>query len=137
MGLIHLDNNYLAKLHDLISIERQHVSSWIMDGAQIGTCAISWTEFLRGPKDILLSKQQIDLTRQMLSAGITPFGETESERAARLFNLVGRPKRTNDKQRMDCLIATCAILSDAELATMNTDDFKIFLPHGLRLATSS
>jgi predicted nucleic acid-binding protein len=35
--------------------------------------------------------------------------------------------------RFDCLIAATAILNQADLATLNQADFKVFAAHGLNL----
>ena len=52
--------------------------------------------------------------------------------AAELFNKTGRRRES----RFDCLIAATAILSRAEVATVNESDFKVFVPHGLKLAVA-
>ena len=49
--------------------------------------------------------------------------------AANLFNQTGRKRGS----RFDCLIAATAILNQAELATINQSDFKVFTAHGLKL----
>jgi predicted nucleic acid-binding protein len=49
-----------------------------------------------------------------------------------LFNKTGRRRGS----RFDCLIAATAILDQAEVATVNETDFKVFVPHGLKLATA-
>jgi predicted nucleic acid-binding protein len=37
---------------------------------------------------------------------------------------------------IDGLIAATAILDQAEVATVNESDFKVFVPHGLKLAAA-
>ena len=59
------------------------------------------------------------------------FTPAEAEFAARLFIAVGRRRAL----RFDCMIAAAAIASGAELASRNVDDFRLFVPHGLVLAT--
>jgi len=49
-----------------------------------------------------------------------------------LFNKPGRRRGS----RFDCLIAATAILAQAEVATVNQSDFKVFVPHGLKLAVA-
>jgi predicted nucleic acid-binding protein len=68
-----------------------------------------------------------------LNAGCVDFEESHAERAAALFNGTGRIRRL----KFDCLIAASALVAGAELATRNLEDFRVFLPHGLRLANSA
>ncbi len=42
-----------------------------------------------------------------------------------------RTRRRNS--RHDCLIAACAIVSDAPISNLNLQDFERFIPFGLRL----
>ncbi len=65
----------------------------------------------------------------VIQARITPFGQVEAVLAADLFNKTGRQRGS----RFDCFIAATAILANAEVATANQSDFKVFLPHGLKL----
>lgn len=101
---------------------------------RIGTCAIAWMEFMRGPEDEPRTKRQIALMKEILrSGGISPFRESEADFAAWLFSLIGRPKNADHRLRMDCLIAASAIMSEAQLATDNGRDFQDFVRHGLIL----
>ena len=59
-----------------------------------------------------------------------PFEKQTAVLAAELFNKTGRRRGS----RFDCLIAASAILAQAEVATINESDFKLFVPHGLKLA---
>jgi predicted nucleic acid-binding protein len=70
-------------------------------------------------------------TESVLETRIVPFGAAEARLAAELFNKTGRRRGS----RFDCLIAATAILSQADVATVNQADFKAFVPHGLKLAT--
>jgi len=135
--LIHLDNNYLTSLHDPVSTAKYQVVDWLWTGEKIGTSAVAWMEFLSGPKDGPRDATQITYTRRMLSGGITPFGEIEAEYAAYLFDRLGRPRSIKARLRMDCLIAACAISSNALLATGNVRDFQNFVHYGLELAVPS
>jgi predicted nucleic acid-binding protein len=131
--LIHLDNNYLTNLLNPMTTASQNIRSWLAN-YRVGTCAIAWMEFLRGPEDEPRTKMQLALMREMLaSGGISPFGEKEADFAANLFNLLGRPKNDDPRLRMDCLIAACAITSEAQLATDNERDFQPFVRYGLNL----
>ncbi|HEY3863577.1 MAG TPA: hypothetical protein VGO59_17005 [Verrucomicrobiae bacterium] len=62
-----------------------------------------------------------------------PFGKKEAALAADLFNKTGRRRGS----RFDCLIAAKAIIAQADVATINHSDFKLFAPHGLKLAIVS
>jgi predicted nucleic acid-binding protein len=131
--LIHLDNNYLTNLLNPMSNASQNVRSW-MANYRVGTCAIAWMEFMRGPEDEPRTKMQLALMKEMLaSGGISPFGEVEADFAAYLFCQIGRPKSADYRLRMDCLIAACAITSQAQLATDNDCDFRDFVRYGLSL----
>jgi predicted nucleic acid-binding protein len=131
--LIHLDNNYLTNLLNPMSNASQNVRSWMLK-YKIGTCAVAWMEFLRGPEDEPRNKMQLHLMRQMLaSGGVSDFGEAEADFAAYLFCRIGRPKNADYRLRMDCLIAACAITSQARLATDNDSDFQPFVRYGLNL----
>ena len=68
----------------------------------------------------------------MLQSRIVSFGQPEAVLAAELFNKTGRRRGS----RFDCLIAATAILAQAEMATVNQSDFKVFAPHGLKLAAT-
>ncbi|MDN5870845.1 MAG: hypothetical protein L0H73_09035 [Nitrococcus sp.] len=57
------------------------------------------------------------------------FDAPESKRGAELFNLTGRARA----QRWDCMIAATAIETNAQLATLNSADFRAFVPADLAL----
>jgi predicted nucleic acid-binding protein len=60
---------------------------------------------------------------------VVAFDRTQAVEAARLFNMMGRPRRL----RVDVLIASAAIVLGASLATDNQADFSGFVVHGLKL----
>jgi predicted nucleic acid-binding protein len=66
----------------------------------------------------------------LIQGRIVPFGRSEAQIAAALFNATGRRRAS----RPDCLIAAAAICSSAPLATYNRKDFSRFVALGLRLA---
>ncbi len=88
--------------------------------------ALAWTEFLNGP----VQPQEIALVESVIEARVVPFEKATAVFAAELFNKTGRRRGS----RFDCLIAATAILAQAEIATVNESDFKVFVPHGLKLA---
>ncbi len=101
-----------------------------MDGCAAGqtlaTSAIAWTEFINGP----VTPLELSRAEAVLQSRIIPFGQKEAVLAADLFNKTGRRRGS----RFDCLIAATAITAQAEVATLNEPDFKVFAPHGLKLA---
>lgn len=62
-------------------------------------------------------------------AGVVALDEETADRAATLFNATGRRRGL----RTDSLIAATAIQADAELATFNTADYRLFVSFGLKL----
>jgi predicted nucleic acid-binding protein len=65
-----------------------------------------------------------------LQSRIIPFGRPEAVKAADLFNQTGRRRGS----RFDCLIAATAMLAQADVATVNQSDFKLFVSLGLKFA---
>jgi predicted nucleic acid-binding protein len=134
MSLYHLDADWLIAIAELYHDHHEEadtaVKSWLMDGHQVATSAVAWSEFLTGRK----KRRSVDdamRCENIINGGIVEFCESEAEIAADLFNHVGRPRAI--RMRLDCLIAASAIVADAELATFNLDDFKRFVPFGLRI----
>ncbi len=126
--MIHLDTNYLVGLPVKGSSEAVAVDGWLAAGELLAASTIAWTEFLNGP----VTPLEVSRAEAVLQSRIVPFGRPEAVMAAELFNKTGRRRGS----RFDCLIAATAILADAEVATVNQADFKVFVPHGLRLALS-
>ncbi len=126
--MIHLDTNYLIGLLVKGSAQAQEVDDWLVGGQTLAASAVAWTEFLNGP----ITPLEISQAEAVLRSRIVPFGRPEAVLAADLFNKTGRRRGS----RFDCLIAATAILDQAEVATVNATDFKVFLPHGLKLAAA-
>jgi len=126
--MIHLDTNYLIALAVIGSPEAQRVDQWLAAGESVATSALAWTEFLNGP----VQPQEIALVESVIESRIVPFDKATAALAAELFNKTGRRRGS----RFDCLIGATAILSQAEVATVNESDFKVFVPHGLKLAVA-
>jgi predicted nucleic acid-binding protein len=124
--MIHLDTNYLIGLLVKGSPEAGAVDGWLAAGQALATSAIAWTEFLNGPATTL----EVSRAEAVLQSRIIPFGQKEAKWAADLFNKTGRRRGS----RFDCMIAATAIIAQAEAATVNQSDFKLFVPHGLKLA---
>jgi predicted nucleic acid-binding protein len=124
-NLIHFDTNALVAL-PLWARQGHPVVERIAEGASAAACALVWYEFLCGP----VSAEHIELAHAILSGRVESIGETQAQRAARLFNATGRARRL----RTDALIAASAIEAGAALATLNRQDFAAFEPLGLVLA---
>jgi predicted nucleic acid-binding protein len=124
--MIHLDTNYLIALAVAGSAQAQRADQWLASGELMATSALAWTEFLNGP----VQPQEIALVESVIESRVVAFEKATAVLAAGLFNKTGRRRGS----RVDCLIAATAILSQAEVATDNESDFKVFVPHGLRLA---
>lgn len=123
--MICLDANYLIGGVSEGRPESSHLAAWSEAGETFCTATPAWYEFLCGP----VSEPQIATMRAFLTEGIIPFEETHAITAARLFNVVQRPRRL----RVDAMIAATAIISGGRLATLNTGDFGLFISHGLKL----
>lgn len=124
--MIHLDTNYLIGLLVKGSAPSADVDGWLSAGESVAASAIVWTEFLNGP----VTPVEVSRAEAVLQSRIVAFGRAEAVLAADLFNQTGRRRGS----RFDCLIAATAILAQAEVATINQSDFKLFVPHGLKLA---
>jgi predicted nucleic acid-binding protein len=123
--MICLDANYLIGGVSKDRPESSQLLAWSDEGETFCTPSPAWYEFLCGP----VSGSQIAVMLAFLTGGIIAFEETQATVAARLFNAVNRPRRL----RVDAMIAATAITAGAGLATLNTTDFELFVPHGLEL----
>lgn len=124
--MICLDANFLIGGVTEARPESRQLLAWVKAGETFCTAAPAWHEFLCGP----VSRPQINTMMAFLSKGIIPFEVSQAQIAARLFNAVKRSRRL----RVDAMIAATAISQKARLATLNSEDFKLFAPHGLELA---
>ena len=122
--MILLDTNYLIGALVAGSDESKQVLNWLERGEVLITAMPAWYEFLCGP----VSELQIKAIQSVLTE-IVPLDEAQSKEAAMLFNCTGRRRAL----RIDALIASCATLKGALLATRNTSDFEIFVTQGLQL----
>lgn len=124
--MIHLDTNILIRAAcgqaGIVGI----LEHWWESGESVRASAVAWFEFACGPVDADRKRMIWRLIRDHFVS----FDAAESERAAELFNLAGRGRA----QRWDCMIAATAIETNAQLATLNSTDFRVFVPAGLALA---
>ncbi len=123
--MIHLDSNLLIALSDAGDPHREAALKLMLSFPQAAVSSVAWWEFECGP----VSSEGIRILHRTLAGGVIPFEEAHAKEAARLFNAVGRSRRF----KFDSLIAATAILSNAELATVNEADFLPFVPYGLKL----
>ena len=123
--MICLDTNYLIRGLMKGAPESAQLIQWYQLGEVLLAAARVWYEFLCGP----VTEPQINTIRAFLSGGILAFDELQATEAARLFNRIGRIRRL----RVDAMIAATAVVAGARLATSNREDYKVFLPHGLKL----
>jgi predicted nucleic acid-binding protein len=110
------------------SPQAKDVDGWLAAGQILAASAVAWTEFLSGP----VTPLEVSRAEAVLQSRIVPFGLQEAVLAAELFNKTGRRRGS----RFDCLIAATTILAQADVATVNQTDFKVFVPHGLKLAAA-
>jgi len=122
--MILLDTNYLIGALVAGSLESKQILDWLEQGEVLITAMPAWYEFLCGP----VSEGHIKAVHSILSE-IVPLDEAQSSEAARLFNQTGRKRSL----RVDALIAACATLKGAMLATRNISEFEAFEEHGLQL----
>lgn len=125
-AMVCLDTNYLVRTLVPDSEEFRRVAGWFHNGIELCTSSIAWYEFLCGP----VSDNGARIVRALLSGGVIGFDTEQADKAARLFNDVGRNRRL----KFDAMIAASAMCVGAQLATGNRDDFLPFVPFGLSLA---
>src|ERR1700758_4825167 len=123
--MICLDTNYLVRGLLEGARESSELVLWRQSGEILLSAAPAWYEFLCGP----ITDLQIRIIRSFLSGGIVAFEEVQATEAARLFNAIGRIRRL----RTDTMIAATAMVAGAALATSNKEDFRAFIPHGLKI----
>jgi predicted nucleic acid-binding protein len=124
--MIHLDTNVLIGLAAAETAIVRTIGKWLDDDEKLAVSSVAWFEFRCGP----LERDAIELIEQVIAGRIVVFNAEHAERAADLFNSIGRQRAT----RWDCMIAAAAIESRARLATRNGTDFTRFKAHGLELA---
>lgn len=122
--MICLDTNYLIKGLEEGSTEAARIVEWYQCGEPLITAMPSWYEFVCGP----LSESQ-EATMRAFVQEIVPFDEEQARAAAFLFNQSGRRRHL----RVDAMIAGCAMVRRAKMATDNLKDFRVFKEWGLEL----
>jgi predicted nucleic acid-binding protein len=125
--MIHLDTSFLIRALVPDSREDRRLREWLRSDEPLGMSAIAWAEFLCGP----IEARHVDLAREIVPDP-EPFARRDAELAAGLFNRSGRRRGTLS----DCMIAASVMRVDGSLATANPDDFRRFVPAGLRILTA-
>jgi len=123
--MIHLDTNLIIGVIDASDLHHPAARRVLSGPGPFAASAVAWMEFASVP----LPSLALEAARHLLTAGIVPFGEEAALLAGQLFYETGASRRT----RLDTMIAATAILAGAELATVNAEDFRPFVPHGLKL----
>lgn len=123
--MIHLDANLLIGAEDETDEQHPTARRVLAQSGPFACSAVAWMELQSQPAPRALR----EAIRGILTGGILPFDEPSAALAGELFHFTGSKRRT----RLDAMIAATAILSGAELATANPDDFLAFVPHGLKL----
>ncbi len=126
--LLHLDTNALIALADPAGIVVRVVRRQVEGGILPAASAVAWHEFVRGP---LLPDELLRVER-VVGARVQAISRSTVELAARLFNATGR-RRTSTA---DCFIAATAIEQNVPLLTADEEDFRAFVPLGLKLAVA-
>ena len=123
--MILLDTNYLIRSLVPETPEALRIIDWIQIGEVLCTSGIAWYEFLCGP----VNDEGIIVVYSVLEERVLPFTADQAAESARLFNKTGRKRNL----RVDAMIASAAIITNAKLATENTTDFTHFVHLGLKL----
>ncbi|MCL2829268.1 MAG: type II toxin-antitoxin system VapC family toxin [Betaproteobacteria bacterium] len=91
---------------------------------EITISSITWAELCCG-----ITKDGIEIVQRLLSIlDVSSFGIEQGSMYGKLTELF-----PNRKANLDRMIAAHAISLDAALVTNNEDDFKIYVPHGLKI----
>lgn len=123
--MIHLDTNLLIGAEDTTDPHHFAARRVFAGSGPFGCSSVAWMELESQPGTPALRAAM----RGLLNGGIAPFDEAAATLAGNLSHLTGSKRRI----RLDTMIAATAILSGAWLATVNREDFSVFVPHGLKL----
>lgn len=123
--MIHLDTCLVVALLRRTDAHHAAARALLAGRGPFGCSAVAWMELHSKP----LHPTDRAALAAILHAGVFPFDEACAALAGELFHETGAKRRT----RLDCMIAATAIQAEAELATVNPDDFRSFVPRGLRL----
>ena len=124
-AMIHFDTNFLIQATVTGSPAHEQFRQWSTAGENCNVSTIAWSEYLCGPLDATARALALQIF-----ASPEPFLSADAALAANLFNHTGRRSRS----LADCMIAAVAIRCGAKLATVNLNDFRPLVTHGLILA---
>jgi predicted nucleic acid-binding protein len=123
--MIHLDASLLVALIKKSDVHHATAGRAIAGPGPFGCSSIAWMELHSKP----VHPRDTAALKALLNAGISPLDEASAALAGEIYHRTGSNRRT----RLDTIIAATAILTGAELATVNAGDFEPFVPHGLKL----
>lgn len=114
--MIHLDTSVLI---DALTGPRRSLPALrtiVADGIRLGVCSLVLYEWRRGPR----VEEELAFEAALLGPdAVTSFGELEAKVASELYRTVRRPRG----RELDIAIAACALTQNAQLWTLNMDDF--------------
>jgi predicted nucleic acid-binding protein len=115
--MIHLDTSVLIDVFSGAKPLAPKLRHLLNNGERMIFSTLVLFEWRRGPR----ISEQIDAQEALFpSTDAVPFGSAEGLVAADIYKKVKRPRG----REIDIAIAACAIAHDAELWTVNPDDFK-------------
>ena len=115
--MIHLDTSVLVDSFSGAKRLAPELRQLIERGERLFLSAIVLFEWRRGPR----IPEQIEIQEALFpSSDAITFGTVEALLAADLYKTMKRPRG----RELDIAIAACAITHDAELWTLNRNDFK-------------
>ncbi len=116
MNRVHLDNDFLVYALSVDGPERRRLRELVDSDAELQMSAVAWYEFTRGPR----TEDQLAVARSFFAEdGIVPLSEHIAQVAARVFRLLGSPRRRAN----DIVIGGTAAIAKARLMSRNKADF--------------
>jgi predicted nucleic acid-binding protein len=122
--MIHLDTRFFLEALEPDSPAARQLETWLENGEELNLSAIAWFELLAGTFTDAERRQASRLFPRP-----EPFLAEDAEKAAELFQLVGRRRAL----WASCQVAAVAIRAGALLATENPGDFEPWVLLGLKL----
>jgi predicted nucleic acid-binding protein len=114
LSRVHLDTDFLIYALIENGRERRRLFELADSEAVIQMSAVAWYEFCRGPR----TPQQLAVARSLVDE-VVPFSEDLADLAARVFRMLGSPRR----RAADIAIGVTAAALEARLYTRHGRDF--------------